>query len=259
MVFLGNDLDEESIKGLYEYYSPTGFSNYLSPVTKIRYEKLLDSFEKYKKNNNLIDVGCGAGYFMLSASKRDWQVEGTEISDEAIKLVQEKGQRVFKGDIQDLDLENGKYDIATLFEVVEHAVNSQAMIRKLRDLVRPGGIIYITSFNYNSLTRRLLGKKWGMFHKEHVFYFTPGILASILKKNGFRVKSVKTKNLSLIEISKLFKKSSAFDFTRSYEKQEKVRKLTEEKPFFSVLKKIANFILNIFKAGDTISILAVRL
>src|SRR3989338_11365846 len=96
IVFLGNQLDEASIKGLYKYYSSTGFSNYLSPVTRLRYEKLLDGFEKYRKNNRLMDVGCGAGYFMLSDSKRGWQVEGTEISDEAVRLSEEKGQRVFK-------------------------------------------------------------------------------------------------------------------------------------------------------------------
>src|SRR3989338_6516149 len=73
IVFLGNELDDECIRELYKYYSSTGFSNYLSSLTKLRYEKLLDSFEKYRKNNAIIDVGCGAGHFMLLASDRGWR------------------------------------------------------------------------------------------------------------------------------------------------------------------------------------------
>lgn len=113
VVFLGGALDERDIKDLYKYYGYSAFSNHLPPITKIRYEKLLDNFERYRKNNTIIDVGCGVGYFMLSASNKGWQADGTEISEEAIKLAEEKGQHVFKGDIAALDLGKDKYDIAT--------------------------------------------------------------------------------------------------------------------------------------------------
>ena len=256
VVFLGNDLDERDIKGLYKYYGYSAFSNYLSPVTKIRYEKLLDSFERYRKNNTIIDVGCGAGYFMLSASKRGWQTDGTEISEEAIKLAEEKGQHVFKGDIASLDLGKDKYDIAALFELVEHASNPEDIIKKLSSVLRPLGLIYITTPNYNSLTRRLLGNRWSLFHKEHLFYYTDKTLKAILEKYGFRIKMIRTENISLMESSKIFKRGKRFDFTKSYEKQERIRTLTEKRPFFSIMKRLANFILNIFKIGDSIYILA---
>lgn len=256
IVFLGNELNEKSIEDLYKYYSSTGFSNYLSPVTKLRYEKLLDGFEKYRKNNRLIDIGCGAGYFMLAASKKGWQVEGIEISDEAIKLSEEKGQKVFKGDVDSLDLEKNKYDVAILTELLEHARNPEAIIKRLCYILRPGGIAYLTTPNYEGLTRRLAGSRWGMFNMEHMFYFTPKILTSILKRHGFNIKKIKTENLLLIEISKLFRKTKPFDFKKGYEKQEKVRELTERNIFFSVAKKLANLILNILRLGDTIYIVA---
>src|SRR3989338_2467810 len=65
IVFLGNQPDKNGLKDLYKYYSSAGFSNRLSSLTKLRYERLLDSLKKYRKNNAIIDVGCGAGYFML--------------------------------------------------------------------------------------------------------------------------------------------------------------------------------------------------
>ena len=256
VVFLGNQLDEESVKDLYKYYSSTGFSNYLSPVTKLRYEKLLDGFEKYRKNNALMDVGCGAGYFMLSASKKGWRVEGTEISDEAIKLAEEKGQRVYKGDISSLNLREKSYDIAVLMQLLEHASDPEGIIKKLSIVLRPGGMIYITTPNYNSLSRGVLRERWGMFSKEHMFYFTRKTLGKLLKKCGFRIKRARAENISLIELSKIFKKGASADFAESYKKQEQVRELTEKKLFFSIAKRMVNFILNIFGIGETLYILA---
>lgn len=258
VVFLGNDLDERDIKDLYKYYGYSAFSNHLSPITKIRYERLLDSFERYRKNNAIIDVGCGAGYFMFSASNRGWQADGTEISEEAIKLAEEKKQHVFKGDIASLDLGKDKYDIATLFELIEHAFNPEDIIKKLSYVLRPLGLIYITTPNYNSLTRGLLGSRWNWFHKEHLFYFTDKTLKALLEKHGFKIKMMRTENISLMEISKIFKRGKRFDFTKSYEKQERIRALTEKRPFFSIMKRSANFVLNMFGIGDTIYVLAAR-
>lgn len=120
------------------------------------------------------------------------------------------------------------------------------------------GLVYITTPNYNSLTRRLFGNSWNWFHKEHLFYFTDKTLKAFLEKYGFRIKMVRTENIFLMEISKIFKRGKNFDFTKNYEKQEWVRALTEKRPLFSVMKRLANLILNIFGIGDTIYILAVR-
>jgi 2-polyprenyl-3-methyl-5-hydroxy-6-metoxy-1,4-benzoquinol methylase len=258
VVFLGNDLDEESVKDLYKYYSYGGISNFLSPITRLHYEKLLDSFEKYRKNNKIIDVGCGAGYFMVSAANRDWQADGTEISDEAIKLAEEKNQHVFKGDIASLDLGKGRYDIATLLELMEHAANPEGIIKKLSIILRPGGAIYITTPNYNSLTRILLGSRLYWFHKEHFFYFTNRTLSNLLKKYSFRIKWIRTENVSPMEISKLFRKQRPFNFAENYKKQERLRTLAEKRVFFSLVKRSVNFFLNMFGIGDTIYILAVK-
>lgn len=249
-------LDDKSIKELYGYYKNNPLSNYLSPVTKLHYKRLLDDFERYRKNNSIIDVGCGAGYFMLCASESGWGVDGTEISCEAIKLAEEKGQKVIRGDIASIELEKEKYDVATLFEIMEHASDPDGIIRKLSWALRQEGALYITTPNYNSITRRFLGNKWGIFYKEHLFYFTIKELSSLLKKYNFKIKVIKSENLSLREVLKIFKGHWPVDEIESYKKQECLRNLAEESILCSLAKKLINFILNIFKAGDTIYILA---
>ncbi|OIO79735.1 MAG: hypothetical protein COZ98_05720 [Candidatus Omnitrophica bacterium CG_4_8_14_3_um_filter_43_15] len=255
-VFLGNDLNEEAIKALYEYYGHSTYSDEISPITKLRYEEILDDFEKYRKNNRIIDIGCGAGDFMLSAANRGWQADGTEIAEEAIKLAASKGLEVIEGDAAFLELDKDRYDIATLSGVMEHVSDPEAIVSKIEHIVRPGGIIYITTPNYNDITRIILGKRWGVFHKEHLFYFTAGNLASLLKKHNFKIKKARTESLMLREILRIFKKGRPLDDAGICQRQEEARGLIEKSVVFSALKGVINFILNIFRVGGTIYITA---
>ncbi len=83
---------------LIKHYSNYGRNDYLSPITVKRYNELLDYFEKYRKTNKILDVGCGIGYFLEEAKKRNWEVYGTEYTDVAIDICTSKGismQKVF--------------------------------------------------------------------------------------------------------------------------------------------------------------------
>ena len=68
-----------------------------------------------------------------------------------------KDLRVFGG-INKLVLEKDKYDIGVLMELLEHSIEPEGIIKRLSHIVRPGGAIYITTPNYNGLTRRILSQ-----------------------------------------------------------------------------------------------------
>src|SRR6476660_3976054 len=85
--------EQELIK-LYDHY---GRHDYLSPVTVKRYHEILNRFEKFRKTNKLMDVGCGIGYFLEVAKQRGWEVYGSEFTDEAVRICREKGIKMLQG------------------------------------------------------------------------------------------------------------------------------------------------------------------
>src|SRR4051794_22957330 len=72
------------------YYQDYGHSWHDSPITRKRYAEILDSLEPYRDRNRLLDVGCGAGYFLEEARRRGWEVHGTEYSGLALDLARAK-------------------------------------------------------------------------------------------------------------------------------------------------------------------------
>jgi len=46
---------------LMDHYNQYSRNDYLPPLTVKRYNELLDDMEKYRRTNNLLDVGCGMG------------------------------------------------------------------------------------------------------------------------------------------------------------------------------------------------------
>ena len=106
---------QEELNEVYEGY---GRNDYLSDLTIQAYERVLDSFEPYRKTNKLIDVGCGIGYFLEVAKKRGWEVYGTEFTEEAVKICEEKGAKMELGVLNPSNYEAESFDVVCSFEVI---------------------------------------------------------------------------------------------------------------------------------------------
>ena len=152
---------------LKEHYEKYGRNDYLSPITIKRYHELLDDFDSFRKTNKILDVGCGIGYFLEEAKNRGWEVFGTEFTDEAVKICSSKGINMKQG-ILDPSNYNFEFDIITSFEVLEHINNPTVEINKFYDLLREGGLVYITTPNFNSLLRYKLKSAYNVIcYPEH--------------------------------------------------------------------------------------------
>jgi len=236
-----------------ENYGSYERDDYLSPVTVKRYNEILEKFEKYRKTNRILDVGCGMGYFLEIAKDRGWEVYGTEYTDEAIEICKSKEIEVRKGKLTADLFDKESFDVITSFEVIEHINDPVDEIRISRELLRNGGIYYLTTPNFNSLLRYYLKGKYTyvLIIPDHLCYYTPKSLKYVLTKCGFKKKWIRTTGFS---ISNLKQKNitSASEIINPDSSDEKIRVSMERNVFMKIMKRSANSLLTLLGVGDTI-------
>ena len=240
---------EKELENHYEGYSR---NDYLSPITIKRYNEILDEFEQFRKTNNILDVGCGIGYFLEEAKKRGWNVYGTEYTEEAIKICDNKGINMQKGVLTPSNYNLESFDIITSFEVIEHINNPTEELNNFYKLLRKGGITYVTTPNFNSILRYGLKSKYNVIcYPEHLSYYTPKTLKKVFKQSGFKAKKVITTGFSFTRL-KTSKGRSKQPIISKKSDDEKIRNLAESNKLVSALKIVINQLLTFFGIGDNL-------
>ncbi len=121
----------------------------------ILWQRRLTMVKRYKKGGSLLDIGTGTGQFLYFA-RQDFEIQGTEISETAIKAAKEKYKlNVIKGEIEDIDFGDRRFDVITLFHMLEHAPDPSSVIERCHDLLSEEGVLIIAVPNeINSFIRR---------------------------------------------------------------------------------------------------------
>ena len=229
----------------------------ISAITIKRYEELLDTFEKYRKTNRILDIGCGDGYFLEVAKKRGWQTFGTEYTDEAIATCSNKGITIHQGILNPSNYTENDFDVITSFEVIEHINNPQREIKNIREILRVGGLFYFTTPNFNSISRLVLKENWNVIeYPEHLSYYTTKTINAFFQINNFRKIKLSTTGISIKRVKKsIFPKKiieQNNNFSSGLDIDQKFRNKIEKNIFLKVGKASVNLVLMFFQIGDSI-------
>jgi 2-polyprenyl-3-methyl-5-hydroxy-6-metoxy-1,4-benzoquinol methylase len=150
------------------------------------------------KNGRLLDIGCGAGNFLIEAQKIGWEVYGIDPSPLAVKAAKSQGLRnIYQGFIPEADLKNNFFDAVIMFHVFEHVPNPEAVLREVYRILKPGGTAIISVPNFGSPASKIYGRYWsGLSFPLHYFHYRRNSLTRVLKQNGFVTYSVSYSNLA---------------------------------------------------------------
>lgn len=250
LVYIDNLLDKFNLDK-YSYYKERINLSKLqlyNPLTERRYIGLLNRIQGYRKNNEILEIGCGEGHFLSVAKNMDWQVMGLEKAPYAAEICKKFKINVICSDLLDTDIKNDYYDAVVMFEVLEHLTQPQEYLRKINAILRKGGVLVITTPNFNSITRRLLNQRWRLINEEHLLYFTPNTLKSTLGNCNFRLLGFEAKHITLPELFGL----SRGNTDNIYRQNQKIRKAIENNKFLSFSKKTINKFLSLTKLGESI-------
>lgn len=160
---------------------------------KIQRHKLRFKFiAKYIKSGRLFDLGAGWGHFMLAGKELGYDVYGVEISEQPyLYCVNDLKLPVDHIDFFEMD-ESKKFDIITMWDVLEHIDKANEFLVKCSKLTKPGGYLFLQVPQIDSYFARRHKDNWKMMGLDHVNYFGKNTITKILANNGYEVVKIKS-------------------------------------------------------------------
>lgn len=135
----------------------------------------------------LLDVGAYCGYFLEAARQGGFRAEGLELSRWAAEHARAQGFQVHAETLEERARSGERYQVLTMWDVVEHFADPRAELRAAFRLLQPGGRLWLSTIDAGSLLARLLGARWPWLMDMHLYYFDRANLSALLEETGFRV------------------------------------------------------------------------
>ncbi|KPK99237.1 MAG: hypothetical protein AMJ95_00390 [Omnitrophica WOR_2 bacterium SM23_72] len=178
------------------YYAPwqirEGGMSDINRLKTATFKKWISRIERHGAKGCILDIGCAMGFFLEVAQARGWEPYGVEVSEYSHAIANRRfSNRIFQGDLLDAHFAGDHFDAVTLFDVIEHGMKPLETFKEIYRILKPGGIVAISTVNTCSLSSRLMRKKWPHYMPQHLHCFSPFNLALALKKEGFELLEIR--------------------------------------------------------------------
>ncbi len=163
-----------------DWWKKDGKFKILHQFNKARIDFIDNSIKQYNEDNNIknqtiLDIGCGGGLLSEPFYKKGFSVVGIDASEESIyqatqhskidnlniKYITTTAEELLASD-------KHQYDIIFAMEIIEHIANPNTFIDTISQLLKPNGLIFISTINRN-IKSLLLAK----FSAEYILNWLP--------------------------------------------------------------------------------------
>jgi SAM-dependent methyltransferase len=173
-----------------------GYADYVgeAELHRLNARRRLSLLEGFTSPGSLLDVGCAAGFFLDEARRRNWQVTGVELSAEMAEWASGTLglDSVLQGSFTGRPWDEGTFDCVTMWDYIEHTIDPVSELQLARRVLRPGGVLALSTGDAGSLAARVTGRRWHLLTpRHHNYFFTRGSLLRALERAGFRSLAVR--------------------------------------------------------------------
>ncbi len=149
--------------------------------------RLISSYANGKKK--VLDFGAGTGDFLQEARKKGWTITGVEPNPGAREKSTAKGIHLYKNLSE---IKSEKFQIITLWHVLEHLPNLEDQIKMLTEILEQEGTLIIAVPNFKSYDAKYYREHWAAYDvPRHVWHFSKTAIEKLFKPHGMRL--VRTK------------------------------------------------------------------
>jgi len=157
--------------------------------------KRISEVVRGRRVRSILDVGCGDCARLIGLKRGE---DGTErklhgldfsFSEQVVEIAKKNGLLLIPGNIETFEAKSAKFDLVMMSQLIEHVYDPCAVIKSVRTLLNPGGILVIETPNWDSLDFRLFKKRyWGGYHyPRHFNIFSHASLKAMVQQNGLEV------------------------------------------------------------------------
>ncbi len=199
LVYVNPRLASKEIDNLYDedYFKGGGFDKNVEYVKEFVGKRdipdlsdwdvsTLKEMANCKEKGKILDIGSGMGLFLYKSKINGLDAKGLEISPAAVKFAKLQKLDVENNTVYNASLPSDFYDIISMKEVIEHLPDPKRALSIIYKSLKPKGVLFITTGNYNCPERKIKGANWFYFMpKGHIYVFEPSTIKKYLKEAGF--------------------------------------------------------------------------
>ncbi len=145
------------------------------------------------KGKDLLDIGCGTGYFPHFMQHKGYSVSGMEMDSDARKFALENfGLSVYSPENLLTKTLEKKYDVITLWHVLEHLHEADKYMEWIISALKDDGVLILALPNCDSFDAGFFKGHWAAYDvPRHLWHFTPESLENYITKCGFKLEKIK--------------------------------------------------------------------
>jgi 2-polyprenyl-3-methyl-5-hydroxy-6-metoxy-1,4-benzoquinol methylase len=141
----------------------------------------------------VLDIGCGFGESLGYHRSRGCEAHGVEADANILRVAERHGLNVRHGLFDPRHYEPASFDAVTLDQVIEHVADPVPVLRGIREVLKPGGLLVLSTPNAGGWGARVFGRHWIHWHAPyHLQFFSRTSMARAAADAGLVIEQRRT-------------------------------------------------------------------